>query len=144
MESEKREISSRYILKFSTKGGSNIFRLFDKSEKVDHFVASRRRWLKSGEKTVHDKRVLKTSGMMLNIKDQWQKSRRALRGSWKRRCRIKVRCHPGTKKVSGFLWNIDVDGQKNAEIPFQQWWCENGHHWIARTVENMWRNRYSH
>ena len=47
MEPENREISLRYILKNSTRGGSNIFQLFDTSEKQDHFVASRRRWLET-------------------------------------------------------------------------------------------------
>ena len=45
MEPEDEEVSSRYILKCSTRGGSNIFQLFDTAEKKDHFVASRRRWL---------------------------------------------------------------------------------------------------
>ena len=43
MEPENLEISPRYILKYSTRGVSNIFQLFDTSEKPDHFVASRRR-----------------------------------------------------------------------------------------------------
>ena len=43
------EISLRYILMYSTRGGSNISQLFDTSEKPDHFVASRRRWLESQE-----------------------------------------------------------------------------------------------
>ena len=47
MEPENREISLKYILKYSTKGGSNIFQLFDTSEKQDHFVANRKRWLES-------------------------------------------------------------------------------------------------
>ena len=29
------------------------------------------------------------------------------------------------------------DGQENAEIPRRQWWCQSGHHWIARTVRNI-------
>ena len=44
MEPENPEISPRYILKFSTRGGSNILQLFDSSEKQDHFVA--REWAK--------------------------------------------------------------------------------------------------
>ena len=34
-----------FVLKYSTSGGSNIFKLFDTSEKKDHLVANRRRWL---------------------------------------------------------------------------------------------------
>ena len=45
MEPENEEVSLRYILKYSTRGGSNVFQLFDTTEKKDHFVASRRRWL---------------------------------------------------------------------------------------------------
>ena len=44
MEPEEVEVCLRFILKFSTRRGSNIFQLFD-NEKKDHFVASRRRWL---------------------------------------------------------------------------------------------------
>ena len=47
MEPENEEVSLRYILKYSTREGSNIFQLFDTAEKKDHFVASRRRWLES-------------------------------------------------------------------------------------------------
>ena len=36
-----------YILKHSTRRGSNIFQLFDTLEKPNHFVASRRRWLEN-------------------------------------------------------------------------------------------------
>ena len=45
MEPEKLEVSTRYILKHSTRGGSKFFQLFDTSEKPNHFVASRRRLL---------------------------------------------------------------------------------------------------
>ena len=52
MEPEIRETSPRYILKYSTRRGSNIFQLFDTSEKQDHFVANRKRWLESQGKNV--------------------------------------------------------------------------------------------
>ena len=42
MEPEDEEASLRYILKYSTRGGSHIFQLLDTAEKKDHFVASRR------------------------------------------------------------------------------------------------------
>ena len=42
----------RSILKYSTRGGSNIFQLFDTSERQDHFVANRKRWLESQGKNV--------------------------------------------------------------------------------------------
>ena len=47
MEPENEEVSLRYILKYSTRGGSNIFQLSVTKEKEDHFVASRKRWLES-------------------------------------------------------------------------------------------------
>ena len=52
MEPENQEISLRYILKYSTRGGSTIFQLFDTSERQDHFVANRKRWLESEGKNV--------------------------------------------------------------------------------------------
>ena len=39
---ENLEVSLRYLLKHATRGGSNIFQLFDTSERPNHFVASRR------------------------------------------------------------------------------------------------------
>ena len=41
------EFSLRCFLKHATRRGSNIFQLFDTSERSNHFVASRRRWLES-------------------------------------------------------------------------------------------------
>ena len=46
-EQENREISRRYILKYSTRGDSNIFQLLNTSEKQDYFLANRKRWLES-------------------------------------------------------------------------------------------------
>ena len=40
---ENLKVSPRYVLKHSARRGSNIFQLFDTSEKPNHFVASRRR-----------------------------------------------------------------------------------------------------
>ena len=44
---ENLEVSPRYILKHFTRRGTDIFQLFDRSEKPNHFVTSRRRWLES-------------------------------------------------------------------------------------------------
>ena len=44
---ENLEVSLKYVLKHATREGSNIFQLFDTSEKPNHFLASRRRWLES-------------------------------------------------------------------------------------------------
>ena len=52
IEPENQDISLRYILKYSTRGGSNIFQLFGTSERRDHFVASKRRWLERQEEKV--------------------------------------------------------------------------------------------
>ena len=58
MEPANEEVSLRCILKYSTKGGSSIFQLFDTAEKNDHFVASRKRWLER-----------KMKGMTLSTKE---------------------------------------------------------------------------
>ena len=45
------EVSLRYVLKHANYGGSNIFfQLFNTTEKPNHLVASRRRWLESQER----------------------------------------------------------------------------------------------
>ena len=44
-EPENQDIFLRHILKYSTRGGSNIFQLFDTSKRQDHFVANRKRRL---------------------------------------------------------------------------------------------------
>ena len=44
---ENLEVSLRDVLKHATCGCSNMFQLFDTSEKPNHFVTSRRRWLES-------------------------------------------------------------------------------------------------
>ena len=49
IEPEDEEVCLRYILKYSTRGGSNVFQLFDTEEKKDHFVASKTRWLERQE-----------------------------------------------------------------------------------------------
>ena len=69
LKPENLDGSPRYVLKYSTRRGSNISQLFDTSEKPNHFVASRRRWLESQGKMVHSKRVGKTSGMILSTKE---------------------------------------------------------------------------
>ena len=54
MEPENLDVSPRYVLKYSARRGSNIFQLFDTSEKPSHFVASRRRWLESQGSTARE------------------------------------------------------------------------------------------
>ena len=44
---ESQDVSQRYVLKLENYGCSKIFQLFDTTEKPNHFVASRRRWLES-------------------------------------------------------------------------------------------------
>ena len=44
---ENEDVSLTYIVKYSTRGGSNILQLFDTSERQDHFVANRKRWLET-------------------------------------------------------------------------------------------------
>ena len=61
MEPENREISSRYILKYSTRGGRN--------RKQDHFVANRKRWLESQGKNGAQQESWQNDGMILSIKE---------------------------------------------------------------------------
>ena len=44
---ENFEVSLRYVLKHKNYASSNIFQFFDTTEKPNHLVASRRRWLES-------------------------------------------------------------------------------------------------
>ena len=74
MEPENEEVSLRFILKYSTRGGSNIFLLFDTTEKKDHFVASRTRWLESqGKKATkqeswqHEWHDIRYQGVMAKV-----------------------------------------------------------------------------
>ena len=50
LKPENVEVSLRCTLKYSTRGGSNIFQLFDTLEKPNNFAASRRRWLENQRK----------------------------------------------------------------------------------------------
>ena len=52
IEPADEEVCLRYILKYSTRGGSNIFQLSDTEENEDHFVASKRRWLERQKEKV--------------------------------------------------------------------------------------------
>ena len=42
IEPEDEGVCLRYILKYSTRGGSNILQLFETSEKKDHLMANRK------------------------------------------------------------------------------------------------------
>ena len=57
IEPEYEEVCLRYILKYSTRGGSNIIQLFDTSEKKNYLVANRRRRLEhQGERVAMQER----------------------------------------------------------------------------------------
>ena len=91
----------RDVPKHSTRRGSNIFQLFDTSEKPNHFVASRRRWLESqvrdgarqesGQNEWHD---IKYQGAMAKAPPCPDRT-------YKRRCRSNVRRQPEKKKTAG-------------------------------------------
>ena len=73
MELENEEVSQRYILKYSTRGGSNIFQLVDTAKKNNHFVANRKRWLESQGKRAaqqesgqHERRNMKYQRVVAN------------------------------------------------------------------------------
>ena len=68
------------VLKYSTRRGSFIFQLLDTSEKPNHFVASRRRWLESQGKMVHGKKGGHNEWHAIEYRGaKWQR-RRAPRG----------------------------------------------------------------
>ena len=88
------EVSPRYVLKHTTRRGSNIFQLFDSSEKPNHLVASRRRWLESQGRDAARQASGKMSGMTWSIKEPPTEPH-------KRRCRSKGRRQPEKKKAAG-------------------------------------------
>ena len=63
MEPENEGVSLRYILKYSTRGSSNIFQLFDTVEKAENDG-----W-RVRERRQHSKTVDEMSGMILSIKE---------------------------------------------------------------------------
>ena len=80
IEPEEDKACLRYILMYLTRRGSNIFQFFKTSEKKDHLVENRRRWLEH-------------QGERVAMQDRWQnewhdieyqgavaKPRRALKG----------------------------------------------------------------
>ena len=97
---ENLEVFLKYVLKHATGRGSNIFQLFDTAEKPNHLVASRRRW-KAIEETVHGRRMDKTSGMTLSIKEARQKLRRASTAPCRLPFLSKARRRPEKKKTIG-------------------------------------------
>ena len=54
---EEKEVCLSYVLKYSTRRGSNIFQLFNTSEKKDHLVANRRRWLEQQRESSYARTV---------------------------------------------------------------------------------------
>ena len=71
------EVSLRYVLKHATGRGSNIFQLFDTPKKAEPLWQAEDACWKVREETVHGKRMGKTSGMTLSVKEPGRKPRRA-------------------------------------------------------------------
>ena len=90
LRQENLEVSLRYVLKHSTRRGSSSTH---QRSRTTLWQAEDDGWRVRIE-TVHGKRVGKTSGMILSIKELWQKSHRAPTEPYKRRCRSKVRHQP--------------------------------------------------
>ena len=113
MEPENREISLRYIMKYSTRGGSNIFQLFDTSEKQDHFVANRKRWLESQRKN---------GAQQESWRNEWQDIECQGVNAEAPPCPERTLKTPGRKKSTGSRWKTGEGGvslsrrcQENAE-----------------------------
>ena len=68
MEPEDEEVSLRYILKYSTRGGSSIFLLFDSAEKKGHPWQTENVGWSVKERRQPSKKVVKMSGMSTSIK----------------------------------------------------------------------------
>ena len=97
---ENLEVSLRYVLKHATSRGSNIFQLFDTSEKTIHFVASRRRWLERQESDdARQEKGRNACGTTLGIKEPRQKLRRAPTAPYRLPCLSKVRRRLEKKKI---------------------------------------------
>ena len=94
------EVSLRCVLKHSTGRGSNIFQLFDTSEKSRHFVASRRRWLESQERDDVRQESGRNEWYDLGYQGQGKKPRRAPTEPYRRPCLSKVRRQPQKKKAA--------------------------------------------
>ena len=59
MDPEDSEVCLRYILTHARRRGIRIFEIFSTKEKIDHFVASRNRWLEyEGERVAQQERWL--------------------------------------------------------------------------------------
>ena len=65
MEPENRKISLRYILKYSTRGGSNIFHI----KETGPLRGKQKKMVGESGRTLHSKRVGHTKGMILSIKE---------------------------------------------------------------------------
>ena len=99
---ENLKVSLRYVLKHSTRRGSNIFQLFDTSETPNQFVANRRRWLENQGRD---------GALQENGQNEWrdlestkvlgQKLRRAQPALNRRACFCKARRQLEEKKTLG-------------------------------------------
>ena len=95
---ENLEFSLRYVLKHANYGGGNIFQFFNTTEKPNHLVASRRRWL---EETMRGRKVGETSGTTLGIKEPRQKLHRVSTALYRLLCLSEARRRPEEKKIIG-------------------------------------------
>ena len=99
---ESLEVSLRYVLKHATNRGSNIFKRFDISKKAEPLLwqAEDDGW-KVREEAVHGRRMGKTSGMTLSIKEPRQKLRHTPTAPCRTPLPHKARRRPEKKKTIG-------------------------------------------
>ena len=97
---ENFEVSLRYVLKHAAGRGSNIFHLFDTKSRTTLSQTEDDGW-KVREETVRGRRMGKTSGTTLSIKEPEQKLRRAPTAPYRLPCLSKARRRPEKKKIIG-------------------------------------------
>ena len=98
------EVSLRYVLKHANYGCSNVFQLFDTTEKAEspRCKAEDDGWKVRGE-TMRGRTVRETSGTTLGIKEPRQKLRRVPTALCRLLCLSNARRRPEKKKIIGEL-----------------------------------------
>ena len=120
---ENLEVSLRYVLKHANYGDSNIFHLFDTTEKQNHLVARRRRWNLGREDARQESR--RNEWYDLGYHRSQGKSSAVLQPAlYRLLCLSKARRRPEKRRLLGTEGRIAKakdcfrePGQEHAEIP---------------------------
>ena len=101
---ENFEVSLKYVLEHATSRGSNIFQLFDTSESRTTSLQAQDDGWEAREETVHCRRMDKTSGMALSMKELRQKLCCAPTPPCRLPFLSKARGRLEKEKIIGSLW----------------------------------------